>query len=155
MQKVKAKILYLDNYDKENWGAMTYAHNTDTAFDVRACCEKDEVIQAGQIKIIPAGFKLLPEYGYAYQLRGRSGNSFKLGISLANGIGTIDYGYLDEVKVILINNSEKDVVIERGMRIAQCVVEKVYQFDMKEIASEEEFGQTERGANGLGSTGVN
>ncbi len=154
MKKIKAKILYLENYDKEVWGPMTYAHPTDTAFDIRACNDTDVIMEPGEIKIIPAGFKLLPEYGYGYQIRGRSGNSFKLGISLANGIGTIDYGYLDEVKIILINNAKNPVTIERGMRIAQCTVEPVLQFEMEEIKTEDEFGETLRGANGLGSTGV-
>lgn len=152
MQKIKAKILYLPNYDK-SWGPMVYAHDNDTGLDVRACPTHNVILAPGERACVPAGFKLLPEYGYGYQIRARSGNALKLGLSLVNGVGTVDYGYLGEVGVILINLSTDTVVIERGMKIAQCVVEPVFQFDLSEIESEEYFISTNRGEGGFGSTG--
>lgn len=153
MEKIKAKILYLKNYDK-SWGPMTYAHNTDTGFDIRACNCDDIVIKRGERKLIPSGFKILPVDGYALQIRARSGNSLKLGLSLANGVGTIDYGYLGEIGIIAVNIGNNDIVIKRGMKIAQGVVEKLYQFDFIEVENESGFETTDRGQNGFGSTGI-
>ncbi len=153
MEKIKAKILYLQNYDK-SWGVMQYAHDTDTGFDIRACNFDDIIIKKGERKLIPAGFKILPETNYALQIRARSGNSLKLGLSLPNGVGTIDNGYLGEINVIAVNIGTDDIIIQRGMKIAQGVVEKVYQFDFIEVESEDDFEKTSRGENGFGSTGI-
>lgn len=154
MVKVRAKIFYLSNYDRENWGPMVYAHDTDTGFDIRACNSHNVIIEPGQRVVIPAGFKILPDIGFALQVRARSGNSLKLGLALANGVGTIDYGYLGEVGVIVVNLSNEPIVIEPGMKIAQGVVEPLYQFDFEEVDSEDELGTTLRGEGGFGSTGV-
>ncbi len=153
MPKVKTKILYLPNYDLENWGPMKYAHPKDTGFDVRACIDEDITLAPMERRIIPLGFKLEPEEGYGYQIRSRSGNAFKLGLSIPNGVGTIDNEYRGEVGILLINLSDKPILIERGMRVGQCVVEPVYQFDFIVVKSEDELGKTER-VGGFGSSGV-
>ena len=152
MELIEAKILYLSNYDK-SWGTIGYAHKTDTGFDIRACNIQDIKLKPNERVLIPAGFKILPSPGYAFQIRARSGNSLKLGLSLANGIGTIDYGFLGEIQIIAINLSFQDIIIKRGMKIAQGVVEKVYQFDFIEVKSEEELGTSIRESKGFGSTG--
>lgn len=153
MVKVKAKIFYLEDYDK-SWGGLKYAHDEDTGFDIRACNTHNIIVEPKSRVVVPTGFKIMPEEGYALQIRARSGNSLKLGLSLANGVGTVDNGYLGEVGVIVVNLGMESIVIERGMKIAQGVVEKVYQFDFEEVKSEEELGQSERGEGGYGSTGV-
>ena len=153
MQKVKAKIFYLPNYDLSAWGPMKYAHSTDSGFDVRACMETDITLAPMERRIIPLGIKLAPEEGYGYQVRARSGNTIKLGLAIPNGVGTIDNEYRGEVGIILINLSDKPILIERGMRVGQIVVEPVYQFEFEEVQSEEELGITSRPA-GFGSTGV-
>ena len=53
MVKVRAKIFYLSNYDRENWGPMVYAHDTDTGFDIRACNSHNVIIEPGQRVVIP------------------------------------------------------------------------------------------------------
>ena len=75
-------------------------------------------------------------------------------MTLPNGVGTVDHGYLGEINVITVNISDNDIVIKRGMKIAQGVVEKVYQFDFIEVESEDDFEKTLRGENGFGSTGI-
>lgn len=153
MPKVKAKIFYLPNYDK-SWGKMSYAHSTDTGFDIRACNTHNVIIQSGERAVIPAGFKIMPQDGYALQIRARSGNALRLGLSMPNGVGTIDYGYLGEVGVLVVNLGSEPIVIERGMKIAQGVVEPVYQFDFEEVSFEAELGSSDRGEGGFGSTGT-
>lgn len=154
MNKVKTKIFYLPNYDIKAWGPMKYAHTTDSGFDVRACIDSDITLAPMERRVVPLGFKLAPEDGYGYQIRARSGNASKLGLSMVNGVGTIDNAYRGEIGAILINLSDKPIVIERGMRIGQCVVEPIYQFDFEEVASEEELGETSRNCSGFGSSGI-
>lgn len=154
MTKVKAKILYLPNYDKENWGPMNYAHDTDTGFDIRACNTENITLLPHERVIVPAGFKIMPEEGYALQIRARSGNAFRLGLTMGNGVGTIDNGYLGEIGVLIVNTSNTPFTIERGMKIAQGVVEPIYQFEFTEIENEEELGPSLRGNGGFGSTGT-
>lgn len=153
MQKVNAKIFYLPNYDLANWGPMKYAYPADSGFDVRACMEADIVLAPLERRLIPLGFKIAPAVGFGFQVRARSGNAVKLGLSSVNGVGTIDNEYRGEVGIVLINLSDKPVVIERGMRVGQCVVEPIYQFEFEVVDSEEALGVTSR-AGGFGSSGV-
>lgn len=155
MQKVKGKILYLENYDLKNWGPMKYAYPSDTGFDVRACIKEPSItILPKERCLIPLGFKLALEDGFGYQIRSRSGLSLKQGLSMPNGVGTIDNEYRGEVHMIVINLSNEPIVIERGMRIGQCVIEPVYQLDMEIVKDETELPKANR-ISGFGSSGIN
>jgi dUTP pyrophosphatase len=92
----------------------------------------------------------VPE-GYEAQIRARSGLAIKHGISLVNGIGTVDSDYRGEIKVILINLGADDFIINKGDRIAQMVIMKHEQVKF-ELA--EELNETERGPGGFGHTGI-
>lgn len=94
---------------------------------------------------------IVPEGTYG-RVAPRSGLAAKHGIS--TGAGVIDADYRGEVKVILFNHSDKDFKIEKGDRIAQLVLEKIVNAEIREI-SEEELTATERGDGGFGSTGKN
>jgi len=153
MQKIHAKVFYLPNYDK-SWGPMTYAHDTDTGFDIRACNTEDIVLAPNERKVIPAGFKIMPQTGFALQIRARSGNASKFGLGLVNGVGTIDNGYLGEIGIIVINLGSENITIARGTKIAQGVVEPVLQFEFEEVLDEKDLGSTQRGEGGFGSTGT-
>ncbi|HZK00413.1 MAG TPA: dUTP diphosphatase [Tissierellaceae bacterium] len=101
--------------------------------------------------LIPTGlFISIPE-GYEGQIRGRSGLALKNGITLANGIGTIDSDYRGEIKVILINLGEEPFVVNNGDRIAQFVLSKYQVIEFEEVDSLEE---TIRGEGGFGHTGL-
>ena len=92
----------------------------------------------------------IPE-GYEGQIRGRSGLALKHGITLANGIGTIDSDYRGEIKVILINLSNEPFIINNGDRIAQFVLTKYQKIQFELVDSLED---TSRGEGGFGHTGV-
>jgi dUTP pyrophosphatase len=77
--------------------------------------------------------------------------AIKHGISLVNGIGTVDSDYRGEIKVILINLGADDFIINKGDRIAQMVIMKHEQVKF-ELA--EELNETERGPGGFGHTGI-
>ena len=83
----------------------------------------------------------------------RSGLAAKHGISVTNTPGTIDADYRGEIKVCLINHDPTETFeVERGMRIAQLIVQRVELVGFNEV---EELDDTARGDGGYGSTGVN
>lgn len=92
----------------------------------------------------------MPE-GTEAQVRPRSGLALKHGITVLNSPGTIDAGYRGEIGVILINHGKEPFTIEKGMRIAQLVVQYVPQVFIEET---DELSDTERGDKGFGSSGV-
>jgi dUTP pyrophosphatase len=101
--------------------------------------------------MVPTGLCVAIPRGFEMQVRSRSGLAAKQGVFALNSPGTIDSDYRGEIKVILANFSDADVVIERGMRIAQLVVAQhaTVQWDVMESLDE-----TRRGEGGFGSTGV-
>lgn len=104
-------------------------------YDLFAANEEDIVIQPGQIIIVPTGIILHLDLDentlYEAQIRSRSGLSFKHGIVVLNAPGTIDADYKGEVKVVLINHHKTEsFTIKRGFRIAQMVIQPIYQFNL-------------------------
>lgn len=120
------------------------------AADIFACLEEPVILQPMQRCVVPTGFSIAIPEGYEVQIRARSGLSLKHGITLANGIGTIDSDYRGEVGVILINLGQDKFVIEPGMRIAQMVLGVYQQIAWQEVTA---LPATDRGAGGFGSTG--
>lgn len=128
-----------------------YETKGSAGVDLQAYIDNTIILKPMERKLIPTGlFVELPD-GYEAQVRARSGLAIKYGISLVNGIGTIDSDYRGEIKVILINLGDLDFVINNGDRIAQMVFIKHEQADFELV---EELKDTERGAGGFGHTGV-
>lgn len=142
------KLKIINKSKNEN---PSYATNGASGMDLRANLDEDLVIKSGEIELVPTGiFMEIPE-GYEGQVRARSGLALKYGISLPNGIGTIDSDYRGELKVILINHGKEDFVIKNGDRIAQIVFIK---YEKAELEIVESLEDTERSEGGFGSTGV-
>lgn len=142
------KLKIINKSKNEN---PSYATNGASGMDLRANLDEDLVIKSGEIQLVPTGiFMEIPE-GYEGQVRARSGLALKYGISLPNGIGTIDSDYRGELKVILINHGKEDFVIKNGDRIAQIVFIK---YEKAELEIVESLENTERSEGGFGSTGV-
>jgi len=118
--------------------------------DVRAAVSESIVLAPLQRAAIPTGIKMAIPTGFEVQVRPRSGLAFRNGISIPNSPGTIDSDYRGEVKVLLINLGSEDFIITRGMRIAQLVVARVIQAELKIVSS---LDETVRGEGGFGSTG--
>ena len=102
-------------------------------------------------KIIPLGFSMEIPEGFEAQIRARSGLAIKHGISIINGIGTIDSDYRGEVGVLLVNFGQEEFEITHGMRIAQMVFTK---FETPDFEITEDLSETNRNQGGYGSTGV-
>jgi dUTP pyrophosphatase len=81
----------------------------------------------------------------------RSGLAARHGLSIVNAPGTIDAGYRGEVQVCLVNLDRTEaVVLRRGDRIAQLVVQRVEHARFVEVDA---LPESARGAGGYGSTG--
>lgn len=109
------------------------------------------VLYPGDYRVVYTGLAIELPPGYEAQIRPRSGLAAKHGISVVNAPGTVDADYRGEIGITLINHGPEKFVIKPGDRIAQMVVMPVPTVEFEEAS---ELGDTERGAGGLGSTGV-
>jgi len=128
-----------------------YATEGSAGVDLKAAVDESIVIRPMERKLIPTGLSMAIPEEYEAQIRPRSGLAFKHGITVLNTPGTIDSDYRGEVKVLLINLGKEDFVVERGMRIAQLVVEKYEKVQWNVVES---LDDTSRAGGGYGSTGV-
>jgi dUTP pyrophosphatase len=127
-----------------------YATAGSAGMDLRAAVEESVVLEPGKRCLVPTGLRIALPEGYEAQVRPRSGLAIKQGITVANAPGTIDSDYRGEVKVGLVNLSDRAHTIRRGDRIAQMVVAPVTRVAWQPVAS---LDETERGVGGFGSTG--
>ena len=122
-----------------------------SGLDLAAYIDKQIKILPGKSEIISTGLAVAIPKNFEIQIRPRSGLAAKSQISVLNTPGTIDADYRGELKVILINLSDKVFVVEKGLRIAQMVLCPVVKATLKEVT---ELENTERGSSGFGSTGI-
>jgi dUTP pyrophosphatase len=122
-----------------------------SGMDICAAVEKAEIINPGEIFLVPTGFAMAVPRGFEAQIRPRSGLAVKNGIGLINSPGTIDSDYRGEVKIPLINLGKKPFIINRGDRIAQMVIQRVWQLETQLV---EILDETGRGQGGFGHTGT-
>lgn len=136
-----SKNVILPRYETEDSSGLDLAANIDE--QIKILPGKSEIIPTGLAVAIPKNFEI--------QIRPRSGLAAKNQVSVLNTPGTIDADYRGEIKVILINLSNKVFIVEKGLRIAQMVVCPVIKVSLKEVTKLE---ITERGSGGFGSTGI-
>ena len=128
-----------------------YETNGSSGMDLSANIDKQVKIEPGKTSIIPTGISVAIPENFEIQIRPRSGLAAKNQISVLNTPGTIDADYRGELKVILINLSDKTFVVEGGARIAQMVLCPIVKAKFKEV---DNLDNTSRGAGGFGSTGL-
>ena len=129
----------------------TYASEGSAGLDLRACVDKELVINAGETHLIPTGIAIyIRDPGYAGLIVPRSGLGHKHGIVLGNLVGLIDSDYQGQLFVSCWNRGDKAYTVNEGERIAQLVIVPVAQVAFNHVDS---FGSTERGTGGFGSTG--
>lgn len=129
-----------------------YATEGASGMDIRANLEGGLTVHPMQRILVPTGIFIELPMGFEAQVRPRSGLALKQGITCLNSPGTIDADYRGEIKVILINLSGEDQVIENGERIAQLVFQKVERVDWDEVSS---ISESTRNEGGFGHTGKN
>lgn len=127
-----------------------YAHPGDAGLDLLSAVEV--TVAPGERCLVPTGIALAIPGGFAGFVLPRSGAALSRGLGLANAPGLIDSSYRGEIKVIVVNlDREVPIVIARGERIAQLVVQRVEHCDLVEV---ERLDDSVRGEDGFGSTGV-
>jgi dUTP pyrophosphatase len=136
--------------NKSNHALPAYETLLSAGMDLRAVLDEPVKMQPLQRVLIPTGLFIELEQGYEAQIRPRSGLAFKHGITVLNSPGTIDADYRGEIKVLLINLGQEEVVIQNGERIAQMIVAK---HERVVWVESQELSDTSRGAGGYGSTG--
>jgi len=126
----------------------------DAGMDIRS--NEDTQVTGFHWTTVGTGLFIIIPHGYEGQVRSRSGLAAKHGLQVLNTPGTIDSGYRDELKVILINHSKWAYEIKKGDRIAQLVIKPVEQPQLQEIDKATHIleSETENRGGGLGSTGV-
>lgn len=129
-----------------------YATEFSAGVDLYANLEIEVMLKPLERCLISTGLFIALPIGLEAQIRPRSGNAFKLGLTVLNSPGTIDADYRGEIKILLVNLSNEIVTINDGDRIAQMIVAKheTVEFQQVEVLSE-----TVRGDGGFGHTGLN
>lgn len=128
-----------------------YQTSSSAGMDLRAELTQPVAIRPLERKLIGTGLYLELSEGYEAQIRPRSGLAFKFGVTVLNSPGTIDADYRGEIKVLLVNLSDVEFVVNDGERIAQMVIAKHESVEWENV---EVLNETERGAGGYGSTGT-
>ena len=144
MEKVVVKVILEEGIKKP-----VYMTEGSAGMDVRANIKSSVTLKSLERKLIPTGIKMEIPLGYEVQVRPRSGLALKHGITLVNTPGTIDSDYRGEIGIIMINLSKDEFTIEPEERIAQLILNKVYQMDL----IEDDLSETKRGTGGFGHTG--
>jgi dUTP pyrophosphatase len=149
MEKITVKIKRIEN-NFNDIPLPGYATEGSAGMDIRAAVEDSLVLKANGFCAVPTNLSVEIPEGFEIQVRARSGLAFKHGIGVLNAPGTIDSDYRGEIKIILFNFSNEDFVINRGERIAQLVLSKVY---IASPVSANTLNGSQRGDGGFGSTG--
>ena len=127
-----------------------YATKGSSGMDIRASLDIPVTLQPLERTLIPTGLFVEVPDGYEIQIRPRSGLAIKQGITCLNTPGTIDSDYRGEIKIILINLSSEEQVINHGDRIAQMIIQKTERAEFEQV---EFLNNTERATGGFGHTG--
>jgi dUTP pyrophosphatase len=127
-------------------------YQTDGAagMDIRAHLNENLVLKPFERALVPTGLFIELPQGLEAQIRPRSGLAFKHGITVLNAPGTIDSDYRGELKVLLVNLSSEEFIIQNGERVAQLVIASYVKTDWEEVA---ELTTSVRNEGGFGSTG--
>ena len=130
------------------------AHDGDAGVDL--CTSIDVELAPGRRALVPTGIAVAIPHGMVGLVHPRSGLAARVGLSIVNSPGTIDAGYRGELKISLVNlDPEEPILLRRGDRIAQLLVQRVELPELVEVTSFDEagLGDTSRGEGGHGSSG--
>ena len=146
MTEVKIKIL-----NTSTNALPEYATQGSSGMDIRASLLSPVSLKPMERQLIPTGLFIELPTGHEAQIRPRSGLALKQGITCLNTPGTIDSDYRGEIKVLLVNLSDEEQMINNNDRIAQIVICKV---EKAAFILVQQLEETDRGAGGFGHTGL-
>jgi dUTP pyrophosphatase len=130
----------------------SYAYPSDSGFDLRSTIEIN--IPPFGRALIPTGIKLSIPEEYEIQVRPKSGLALNQGLTVLNTPGTVDSGYVGEIKVIVFNTNNETVTVSKGMKIAQAVLCPVVCGKYVSLELTNKVDDKDRGDKGFGSTGL-
>jgi dUTP pyrophosphatase len=130
----------------------TYAYPSDSGFDL--CSTVEINIPPFGRALVPTGIKLSIPEEYEIQIRPKSGLAINQGLTVLNTPGTVDSGYVGEIKVIVFNTNKETVTVSKGMKIAQAVLCPVVCGKYVSIELMDKVEDKDRMDNGFGSTGL-
>ena len=127
------------------------AYMTEGSAGMDICADMDEEIRLAPLQraLIPTGIAVALPQGFEAQIRPRSGLALKEGLTLINSPGTIDSDYRGEIQLIAINLGSEPLVIRRGQRVAQMVIQRVVRASWQVV---DELPRSERQSGGFGHT---
>jgi dUTP pyrophosphatase len=149
MMKTKSLGVELIHEDAK---VPTYAYPSDSGFDLRSTVEIN-IPPFGRV-LVPTGIKLSIPEEYEIQIRPKSGLAINQGLTVLNTPGTVDSGYVGEIKVIVFNTNNETVTVAKGMKIAQAVLCPVVCGKYVSIELMDKVEDKDRMDNGFGSTGL-
>lgn len=149
--KLPLSVRVLDHRLGTKFDLPSYATEGSAGLDLRAMVEKELVLDPGKVELIPTGLSIyIKDKTVAAALLPRSGLGHKHGLVLGNLVGLIDSDYQGPLMVSAWNRSDKPIVLEPGMRIAQMILLPIIQAELHIVES---FDETLRGQGGFGHTG--
>jgi dUTP pyrophosphatase len=128
-----------------------YMTSGASGLDLAAAVPGDVVLAPGEIRLIPTGLAMAIPPGFEGQVRPRSGLALKHGIGLINSPGTIDADYRGEIGLAVVNFGSKPYTVRRGDRLAQLVINRIYQAEVHWVDT---LDPTERADGGFGHSGL-
>lgn len=128
-----------------------YQTSGSAGMDIFAYLEQPLALKPMERMLVPTGLYMAIPKGYEAQIRPRSGLAVKQGLTCLNTPGTIDSDFRGEIKVLLINLSNSEQIIQDGDRIAQMIIAPYIKANCLVV---ETLDETERGSGGFGSTGL-
>jgi dUTP pyrophosphatase len=127
----------------------SYAHPDDAGADLVTTV--DVTLAPFERALVPTGIAIALPEGHVGLVHPRSGLAARHGLSIVNAPGTVDAGYRGEIKVCLVNlDPATPIVLHRGDRIAQLVVQRYEQANFVPVDA---LPESARGVGGYGSTG--
>lgn len=155
VRRVSSGAPLIPSYQTEGAAGFDLAANLETSRVIENAWVADDgdaiIVEPGGRALIGTGLCFEIPQGFELQIRPRSGLALKHGITVLNSPGTVDSDYRGEVGVILVNLADTPFCIRQGDRIAQGVIQRV---ELAEFIEADELSETERGADGFGSTGI-
>jgi dUTP pyrophosphatase len=141
-------------YKKISEEAITpnYNYESDSGFDLYST--EEIVVKPLGRALIPTGLVFDIKDGHEIQVRSKSGLAINQGLFVLNSPGTVDNGYLGEIKVIIFNTNSEPFTIKKGMKVAQAVLCPVVNGKWVNLEERKVISDKDRGNNGFGSTGI-
>ena len=149
MKNINIKIKRI-NKEYNDIPLPEYATEGSAGMDIRAAIKDPLIIKVGEVALVPTNLSVEIPNGFEIQVRPRSGLAAKHGIGILNSPGTIDSDYRGEIKIILMNFGKENFTIQKGERIAQLIISRVFRAELNE---ENLLNKSKRGIGGFGHIG--